>query len=113
LGLIRAGALVYLDPPYAPVSKTSDFTAFTAQKFRKSDQERLAKFARTLVKAGCHVILSQSADAETVKLYSDHGFTCDLVSAKRRINSKASGRGAVGEYIIHKTRSHSRGGFNG
>jgi DNA adenine methylase len=99
---IGPGALVYLDPPYAPVSKTSDFTAFTKEKFRATDQKRLASYALKLSKRGCHVIVSQSADPETVKLYSEHGFTCDLVSAKRKINSKASGRGDVGEYIIHK-----------
>lgn len=97
----KAGSLVYLDPPYFPVSKTSNFTAFTQGKFGMAEQERLAKMAARLRDRGVHVIISQSACEEVVELYRKSGFTSDLVAATRRINSKTSSRGSVGEYIIH------------
>lgn len=97
----KAGSLVYLDPPYFPVSKTSNFTAFTQGKFGMDEQKRLAKMAAKLRDRGVHVIISQSACEEVVELYRKSGFAGDLVDATRRINSKTSSRGSVGEYIIH------------
>lgn len=101
------GSLVYLDPPYAPVTRTANFTSFTKAKFRESDQLRLSQYAERLTLMGCHVIVSQSADEATVDLYRDRGFACDLVPAVRKINSAGYGRGAVGEYIIHREAGRS------
>ncbi len=96
----KAGSLVYFDPPYAPVSKTS-FTSFTSTKFGMDEQKRLAATAIRLRDRGIHVIVSQSVNEEVVELYRKGGFTCRLIDSNHRINSKASGRGTVGEYIIH------------
>ncbi len=97
------GSLVYFDPPYAPLTSTANFTSFTAAKFRSADQRRLACHAERLARSGCHVIVSQSSDEETVDLYRNRGFTCDRVPAVRKINSAGYGRGVVGEYVIHMT----------
>ena len=95
-----AGSLVYLDPPFSPLTKTANFTSFTAEKFRRADQERLVSYAAELAGAGVHVVASQSCDEDVVDLYRDEGFRCDLVPAVRAINCRGYGRGVVGEYII-------------
>jgi DNA adenine methylase len=95
------GALVYCDPPYVPISKTSHFTSYTQDGFAYLDQLRLAVWAATLREHGAHVILSQAAYEPLIDQYRNLGFTCDLVQAPRRVNSKGAGRGCVGEYIIY------------
>lgn len=98
LAYAREGDFCYLDPPYVPVSGTSDFTSFTAARFTMADQERLAACARRLKESGVHVLLS-NADLPVVReLYA--GFGLRRVEAKRAINSKGGKRGAVGELLI-------------
>ena len=98
LAVARAGDLVYLDPPYVPVSDTGNFTAFTAGGFGAADQERLVGVARRLKETGVTVLLS-NADLPAVRaLYA--GFEMRAVSARRNINSKGGKRGAVGELLI-------------
>lgn len=92
------GDLVYFDPPYVPVSATSDFTSYTRDGFTLEDQERLVACARKLKTRGVHVILS-NADVPVVrKMYK--GFNIARVEARRNINSKGASRGPVGEVIV-------------
>lgn len=100
-GMPLEGALIYADPPYAPTSKTSDFTAYTAGGFPYADQLRLALWADIWRSQGAYVILSQAADESLIDQYRRLGFKCDKVAARRNINSKGSKRGPVGEYIIY------------
>lgn len=95
----RRGDFVYFDPPYMPVSKTSDFTSYTADGFTYDDQVRLRDFAYVLKVRGVHVMLSNSIAAKPIYEKLD-GFKVDVVSARRNVNSKASKRGAVEELII-------------
>lgn len=95
------GAFIYCDPPYMPVSKTSNFTSYTADGFSYYDQLRLAVWAADMRNAGAYIILSQSAFEPLIDQYRMLGFTCDLVNVPRRVNSKGTGRGNVGEYIIY------------
>lgn len=92
------GDLVYFDPPYAPVSDTANFTAYTAAGFLPADHARLAATARKLKARGVHVILS-NADVPAVREWY-HDFQLREVQGRRSINSKGGKRGAVGELII-------------
>jgi DNA adenine methylase len=94
------GALIYYDPPYSPVSETSNFTAYTPGGFTYLDQLNLLTWAAEWRRLGAHVILSQAADESLIEQYRRCGFTCDKVQARRNINSVASKRGCVDEYII-------------
>jgi DNA adenine methylase len=96
-----AGTLWYADPPYAAVSKTSNFTSYTVDGFTYSDQLRLVVTATRLRAQGVHVLLSQAADENLVDQYRRCGFQCDLVQARRAVNSVGSKRGKIGEYIIY------------
>jgi len=42
---IEENSLVYLDPPYRPISKTSNFTTYAKNGFNDEDQKRLANFS--------------------------------------------------------------------
>jgi DNA adenine methylase len=104
------GDFVYLDPPYAPVSRTSQFTSYTAGGFGTAQQARLQHHVIGLAARGAHVLLSNSAAPEIRKLYKEDtaarlaGLRARTVAARRAINCRASARGAVREYLITNVR---------
>ena len=94
----RKGDFVYLDPPYDPLSRTSSFTDYTRDGFGEQDQRDLAETFRKLDKRGCKVMLSNSSTPMLRKLYQE--FECVNLRAKRSINCKGSGRGAIDELLV-------------
>jgi DNA adenine methylase len=94
----RPGDFVYLDPPYVPVSRTASFTAYAARDFGSADQERLAAALRGLGARGISALLSNSACAETTRLYRP--LKIARVLARRAINSAGHARGPVGEILV-------------
>lgn len=102
----KKGDLLYFDPPYAPVSDTANFTGYTAFGFSSDDQRQLQAVVIELAHRGCHVILSNSTAPIIRELYDTSrkarraGLRARTVAARRAINSKASHRGDVAEYII-------------
>jgi DNA adenine methylase len=102
---LKPGTLVYLDPPYVPRTPTANFRGFNQVKFSRPDHDRLAKYAREVSDAGCHVVVSQSDDEQVAQLYRDRGFTVELVDAVRMVNSCGYARGRVGELIISRRAS--------
>jgi len=90
---------VYLDPPYVPLSTTSNFTSYTAVGFTGADQERLRDAVRDLKRRGAHILLSNSSSAAS--LYDDRSvFETIRVLASRPVNSKGDGRGKIAELLI-------------
>jgi DNA adenine methylase len=102
----KAGDFLYFDPPYAPISKTAHFTSYTTDGFVADDHERLRDVVLTLASRGCHVLMSNSTAPEIARLYEDRrdvraaGLRCHKIPARRAINSNATRRGAVDEYVI-------------
>ena len=95
---VKKGDLVYFDPPYLPLSKTSNFTGYTADGFGLEDQKRLRQLVQDLVASEIHVLLSSSSATATRELYD--GFSIIEVNARRSVNSKGDSRGAVKELLI-------------
>lgn len=93
------GDLVYFDPPYVPLSKTSSFVGYTKEGFGPKDQEDLAELARKLKDRGVHVLVSNSGSDEALDVY--HGFDVSEVAMRRNINSKGGKRGAVKEHLFY------------
>lgn len=98
-----SGDLVYLDPPYHPLSTTSAFTSYTREGFGEEEQRRLARAFGDATGRGAFVILSNSSAEFVRELYSglEPRPTLDEVSVSRPINSRASGRGPVAELLIY------------
>ncbi|MBP8613886.1 MAG: DNA adenine methylase [Firmicutes bacterium] len=94
----QSGDFVYFDPPYHPLSETSDFTSYVDSGFGTKDQERLASVARYLTRAGVFCMISNSDTEFARKLYA--GFRVEHVEARRSINSKKDRRGWVPELIV-------------
>jgi DNA adenine methylase len=109
------GDFVYLDPPYAPVSRTASFTSYTPGRFGPDQQRLLQKVVVALASRGAHVLLSNSAVPAISALYENDpgaaavGLTTRTVAARRAINSRASRRGAVLEYVITNVPDSARG----
>jgi len=67
---VKPGDLIYLDPPYPPVSKTANFTHYTASRFSTEDQERVGAIANRLRSHGCFVMISNTDIQSIRELYS-------------------------------------------
>lgn len=89
---------VYLDPPYIPLSSTSDFTSYTVDGFTLDDQKRLRDKFFDLDRQGVFVMLSNSDTPLTRELYQEANI--HEVLASRNINSNSTKRGKIGELII-------------
>ena len=106
LDLAARADFAYLDPPYSPLSRTAQFTSYTANKFSLADQERLQQLVIRLAARGCWVLLSNSTAPDVIRLYDGNaeteavGLRAYKVPARRAINSAAEKRGAVLEYLI-------------
>lgn len=103
--LVYKQTLIYLDPPYRPVNKTSSFTTYSKDGFTDDDQIRLANYYINQSNKGAYLILSNSDpknydvnDNFFDDLYSK--FRIRRVLASRFINSNKNKRGKIKELII-------------
>ena len=93
-------SFIYFDPPYYPISDSSNFTGYTLDGFTKEDQIRLKHLCDRLDKKGVRWLLSNSAAPFIIDLYNSPQYHVDFVSANRMINSKADGRGEIQEVLV-------------
>lgn len=98
LELAQEGDFIYLDPPYLPVGRYSDFKRYTKESFYEADHKRLAEVFRNLSNRRCFVLLSNSYHQKIASLYA--GFHQAPVRVPRYVSCKAQGRGNVSELII-------------
>jgi DNA adenine methylase len=94
---IRKGDVIYCDPPYLPLSSTSNFTDYAVGGFDFSQQEKLALLAKQAAKAGMRVIISNHDTPEARELYA--GAEILVFEVPRMISSKASERGRAKELL--------------
>lgn len=102
---VQRKSFVYFDPPYRPLSATSNFTSYAKEDFDDADQLRLANLFIDLDKAGASLMLSNSDPKnsdETDNFFDElyGGFSIERVLANRNINRDGKGRGKVTELII-------------
>jgi len=94
----QRGDFVYIDPPYHPISRYSDFKRYTRDFFYEEDQVHLRDVIVELVDRGCYVLASNSYCDFILDLYSD--FTIVPVMARRSINKDGSKRSSIREALI-------------
>ena len=98
---IHADDLVYIDPPYEPISTTSNFNSYTSERFDEVEQTRLFKFCQALTRKRARFLLSNSSALWLRHLYrKDKRFKIGFVKAQRSINSDKHGRGPVTEIVV-------------
>lgn len=90
------GDVVFLDPPYIPVSQYADFKRYTKHFFNNEDHKELAEEVNRLFELGCTVILTNSNHPLVHELYSN--YKIEVHQTKRYINSKGNNR--KGEDVI-------------
>lgn len=98
---------VYFDPPYYPISATSDFTAYSREDFKESEQLKLRDIFAELAHRGVKVMLSNSYCDFIHEIYNHPPSfkneslpNLQKISALRAINSDIKGRKKINEYLI-------------
>lgn len=84
------GDFIFLDPPYYPVGKYSDFKRYTKEFFYHEDQVKLKEEFDRLVNIGCKVVLTNSDHEVILDLYSD--YRIDIKETRRTISSNSKTR---------------------
>lgn len=92
----KPGDLVFLDPPYLPVSEYSDFKRYTKEQFYEEDHAELANEVHRLHELSCHVILTNSNHPLVHELYG--AYNIDVIQTKRYISCNGNSR--KGEDVI-------------
>ncbi len=91
-------SFVYLDPPYHPISESSNFTGYIQGGWNIFDQARLREACDELTKKGIKFLLSNSSSGFIKDQYRDYNI--NIVKATRLINVDAEKRGEVDELLI-------------
>lgn len=94
----KVGDVIYLDPPYLPLTKTANFTDYTSESFDYNDHVALAKEFHRLARIGCTIMLSNSDSVAIRNLYE--GFDIRTVEISRSINCNAKRRTGQTELVV-------------
>jgi DNA adenine methylase len=95
---IKKGDFVFLDPAYEPISKTSNFTAYTNSDSGRSFQIRVARFCDYLNEIGAKFMLTNSNAPFILDTYKHYNIS--KISMARMINCKGDKREKVKEVIV-------------
>jgi DNA adenine methylase len=91
-------SFVYLDPPYHPVSESSNFTGYVQGGWDESDQIRLREACDDLTKRGIKFLQSNSSADFIKQQYTN--YSVNTIKANRAINSNGEKRGEIEEVLI-------------
>ena len=102
---IDENTFVYFDPPYRPLTETSNFTAYTENLFDDEKQIELANFVERISNKGAMVVVSNSDPKNTNKedeffdkIYAIHKIK--RVEATRMINCNSDARCRIKQLLI-------------
>ena len=96
--MIGSDSVIYCDPPYLPVSETSNFTQYHVAPFGVKEHRQLAAaLIQANIQTGAPVILSNSDTPETREIYRHFNF--QEISVNRSVSANAVTRGAAKEVI--------------
>ena len=96
---IRDGDIIYCDPPYSPISKTSSFDKYSIEGFSIEDHVELKEICKEYSKKmNIICIISNNITEFTTDLYSDADQLIEI-QVRKSIAAKSESRGKVGEYL--------------
>lgn len=102
----KGNTLFYFDPPYRPLSETSNFKDYAKEPFNDDAQVRLKAFCDKIDQAGFKFMLSNSDSKSEDEdenffeaLYS--AYPIERVWATRSINAVPTKRGKLTEILVH------------
>lgn len=98
LKTIDKNSFVYLDPPYHPISESSNFTGYVQGGWDLFDQIRLREVCDELNAKGIKFLLSNSSAQFIKDQYAK--YKIEIVKANRAINSNGANRGEIDEVLI-------------
>ncbi|NJL63633.1 MAG: DNA adenine methylase [Methylacidiphilales bacterium] len=100
-----SSTFTYFDPPYRPISKTSNFTSYSENHFSDTEQLKLNSLFKDLDSSGVKLMLSNSDPKNQDQndnffddIYSK--YRIERIKASRSINSNSSKRGEINELLI-------------
>ncbi|MFQ5870200.1 MAG: DNA adenine methylase, partial [Candidatus Zixiibacteriota bacterium] len=105
----KAGDLVYLDPPYPKGAVDGNgFARYSKTGFTLEDHKRLAKRAAKLADLGVHILITEAARSEIIKLYS-RAFHTKYIRSSSLIAAESEYRRQTYEVILtsYRTDAHS------
>lgn len=109
---IQRGDFIFLDPPYAVTTKTSDndhFIAYNPSLFSLEDQERLGQLIDIINERGAYYILTNAHHPEILKIFEKRGKILEY-DRTCNIGGKSARRGKVQEYIFTNIQGVERKG---
>jgi DNA adenine methylase len=95
--IVKEGDLIYSDSPYLPLSKTSNFDAYSKGGFSTKDHEDLAKCAEEAVEKGATVVVSNCYNDDAKRIYKNAEI--NVLKVSRTISGEVSKRKPVEEMI--------------
>ncbi|MEP7703998.1 Dam family site-specific DNA-(adenine-N6)-methyltransferase [Paraglaciecola sp. 25GB23A] len=94
----RKGAVIYCDPPYAPISETAKFNSYSSGGFSISSQSLLAQLAeKTAFERKIPVLISNHDTQFTREIYQEAQLT--ELQVNRFISQNGGTRNKVGELL--------------
>jgi len=93
----RPGDVLYCDPPYVPLSTTSNFTTYSAGGFYLDRQKDLARMAEELSGRGIPVLISNHDTEFTNRVYQNADI--QRLQVQRFISCDGKNRKKVGEIL--------------
>jgi len=97
MGRAGQGAVIYADPPYVPLSKTSNFTGYAGNRFGEEQQIALANKAESMANKGVTVLISNHDTPFTERAYRNAQLT--RFPVQRYISCKGEKRVKVNELL--------------
>jgi DNA adenine methylase len=94
----RPGDVIYCDPPYVPLSRTSNFTSYHTFGFGEDDQRRLARCTAEMRSRGVTVLVSNHETPMTRDIYRNAD-RVESIDVRRLISCNGSKRELARELL--------------
>lgn len=92
---------VYFDPPYKPISKTSNFVSYTIHRFNDLDQQELAKFIKEITTKGAKVLVSNSYQDDDFFTSMYDFLNIEVVTSNRGLSVNPMPKRKVNELLMY------------